>query len=140
MLLRVQCSTIHRQFSLAVLTACTVLSVCFFAVGCSSKDGTDAKAGGATKDGGVAKGGTKGHVNMTFAEFRKAVFNDGPNTGRWEPKKSFFDKFGEPLQVKDVGADTHLTYQCKDGRALIKVARDTYHTQDAIITIDVDQQ
>ncbi len=119
-----------RATRVAACLACLVLGV--FAAGCGSNDS-------GKKGGGPSAGSQKGQVNMTVDEFRKAVFNKD-NYGQWEPKKTFFDKFGEPARISDVGDDTFLYYDCKDGKVRVKCFKTSFQRDDTINATAVDRE
>jgi hypothetical protein len=108
-----------------VRSAVLVVALCLFGVGCSNS----------TKEGDAKKGeGSSGAASMTVSEFRKAV------VGKSFKKDEFYEKFGKPSQTTDSGSDTHLTYACKDGTAVVKTPKGPFQHQDRIAPFGVDQR
>jgi hypothetical protein len=112
---------------------CLLICVLLVATGCSSQSGNG-------KDGGGTKGGQKGHVNMTFEEFKKSLYGDNFDPKSWTPRQKFYDQFGEPLKITDVGDSTYLYYQCKDATARIECGKGEFNYQDTIRPLSVDRQ
>ncbi|MCX7664823.1 MAG: hypothetical protein N2112_04700 [Gemmataceae bacterium] len=123
----------NSNVRLPLLGTSLLLGILLLAVGCGGSGGTGKNAGG-------AKGGQKGQINMTFEEFKKNLYGDNFDPKSWSPRQKFYEQFGEPLRITDVGDSTYLYYQCKDATARIECGKGEFNYQDTIRPLSVDRQ
>jgi hypothetical protein len=126
-------SSTNSSTRLSLLSTSLLLSILLLAAGCGG-------SGGVGKEAGGAMSAQKGHVNMTFEEFKKSLYGDNFDPKSWTPRKKFYDQFGEPLKITDVGDSTYLFYQCKDATARIECGKGEFNYQDTIRPLSVDRQ
>ena len=77
---------------------------------------------------------TKG-VPLAVDEFRSEIIGED-----FQPKKTFYDKYGKPERIEDLGEDTYLYYQCSDGTVRVKCPQGPFQYDDTIAPVSVDRQ
>ena len=90
---------------------------------------------GGGKSNGGESGGKSETASLPVDEFRKAVVGKV-----WTPKQKFYDEYGEPTRIRDIGSHTYLYYKCKDGDVVVKTGKGPFQYQDLIAPLTVDRR
>jgi hypothetical protein len=62
----------------------------------------------------------------------------GAVVGKSFRKDEFYQKYGKPARVMDLGQDTHLVYKCSCGDAVVKTPKGPFQYKDGIHPFGVD--
>ena len=104
-------------------------------LGCSGLFFTSAVVGPRVGPVGWGTGGSTPSSGLDADKFRREIVGEV-----YSPKSKFFDLYGRPDRVVEIGNDTFLSYTCSDGPVVIQCPIGPYQYQDIVAPQSVDRR